>query len=1684
MNKKVLLVPAIILFQLLAFALVSVALERPAGSIAGQISLEKKGFHLQFSKLNDQKVYVTASGPRGKPEEERGVWVKSDGKFQIDHLEKGEYALKVHASGYGTEYRNGVFVNDGKVTELDNLISLDILHPSISLGSNRKVFTSQETPYFWINCSGTNKATIKLYKTDIVKFMHSFVKNKKGHGDDSQNDDGSINFGNNLSLYKGYGSKEPKLFANQNPVEVLNRKVESNEDDWANLQFKLKKPLAYGDYIGLAEASNAAGEKEWDIFWFNVSDLGLVVKHDSREFFAQAIDLNTLKPIENAQLQIIGGNGTNYLNQLKTGADGLVKTQLSDALSAENNLITIGTNGQSHTYGGLWFSDTSNESNHYRTYFYTERPIYRLGQTVYFKGITRTLDGDGFHTPDAGLTVSTIIEDPNNNKIWQGNFRTNSYGSFNGTFSVPQEGSTGAYQLTFTFPDGSKQYGAFEVAQYRKPEYEVTVTPSQPRVIGGNKITAKVKAKYYFGSPVANAHIKYSIYSSPDWSTHYRLMPRPTYYGYFDDWSSNDEDDGAYSNYSGGGDFITEGTAQTDANGEATIEVETKKSTPPSSGPYDSDYGDKVYKIEAEVTDLSRMSVVSSGSCCVSAGDFSLFVQPASYVVNVGNSISASIDAINYDNKPVANQSLTIKLARWVWDQKDNQYKGLELESEQSVSTDAQGKSAVVFQVKNSLPSDSYYIIAQAKDSFGNQIYDQSGVWIASKDYPYVRNGDEAKKETLQVKLDKFAYQPGDIAKAVITAPITGKEGAKALIAIEGTKIHKCWTAALTATANVIEIPILSSYAPNVYVTVSVVGLDHQFYNQSKIVRVSPKEHFLNLVISTDKDQYKPGEVVKYSVKATNKDGQPVANAELSLGLVDESIYAIRAETAENIQKFFYDKRANWVLTNCTFSEEYSGGPDKLDSGGKIRKEFKDTAAWIPELKTDKNGIATANITLPDNLTTWRATVRGTTQGTDIGATINKIISTQDLIVRLSLPRFFSLGDEAFISVVVHNYTKVKQPIRLLLSTSPQFSISEKLEQHINVLPDKAQRFSWPVKVTGSGQANVTIRAIGKTAADAMESKVNILPLGLPAFIVKCGELLEDPSSVNIPVPKKSDICPGTFKQQLSIAASSIGPVLGNFDKLINYPYGCTEQTMSRLIPSIVAMKLHKELGLPIDNAQSVRFAEVYKRSMAKLKDYQHGDGGWGWWQTDQSNLYLTSLVLEGFYQLKQVGYPVDAGQIKQGTAWLSKSCKELCTQLTDKNLVYYSQEYKVWQERELGMNLAKALYTMSLYNIKPPAKAVRYLIGQIGSLPPETLCYLSMTLKQTNDNRFNQCYKQLLELANRKGDFVEWDHTKEMLERLGIVARYRYSDYTYCYTGIETTALALKTVLTIEPENTKLIESIKRWLLLERDNNGWANTKTTAQVFLALMQEQLLFDKQISTNETLTISLANKLLKQLSFNIDNRLSAEEQIDLPQDAQKISLNKTGSGRIYYNNLSTYTRLLKPGENIAASGSPEGLSLERSFYRLSPSTTTSDGKIHFTSEKITDHIVKAGETVLMKVKVDAPVRLPYVILEAYLPSGAEISEDKSKEDSIKTNNSKGDESDLEGDWGNSWWTHQDILDDRIVFFCTDLPQGKSEFSTLVRMEMPGKYQINPLKLEGMYAKNVRAYSSLDTLEVKE
>ncbi len=1665
-----------LILQILALALVAVMLETPTGSIAGTIALEKKQFGVYSYNLKENKVYALVNGPRNGPQVERGVWVNDDGSFRIDQLPVGEYMLEVRAPGFARELVRGLYIEDGKVAKLPKPVKLSLLSPSVNIASNSRVFTTKDKPNFWVNATGAAEAEVKVYKGDLLALLDAKTSQKWG-----------ISLASDMSLYVDSSKNFENPFESASsgtrtePVKVFKRKLVQDQSDSSHAEFAFDETLPPGDYFTVCEVKDLFGkEGAKAITWFSVSDIGLVIKHAPGEAVVRAVDLTSLKGASGVNVALFERvEGTSPQARVKagTGADGIAHLPLTEELRKKLgfDVIVTGVKGAHRAYGGYnyWRAD----SDLHKTYFYTDRPVYRLGQTVMFKGIARLMGENGLSNAGAGQNLAITVEDPDNNAIQTLNLKTSKHGTFSGLIDIPADGKTGGYQVQIAYGDGHTSYQSFEVAQYRKPEYQVEVEPLSDRVIMGEKGRAKVRATYYFGGPVAGARVKYSIYSSTDWASRYKLMDRPEYCGFFDDWEGSDYE-------SSSGDFLKEGFAVTDENGEAIVEFETTAPTMPASGPIGSIFQDKKLKIEAEVTDISRLSVVSSGNVPESSGNFVLLVNPDSWVVRAGEALSVNIRALTYDSKAVANKPVKVKVMRFPYDRIKEEYKPDQVVVEQTVTTDSAGRAHLQAAIGNQLPSDSYYVVAEAQDDGNHKVVDTTSIWVAAGEKPFFFSEKEADKQPLTVKLDKKVYKAGDKARLVISGPFTGKEGMEALVGVEGYKLHELKVVPLTSSAQVVEVDIKPNYAPNFYVTVSVVGKKRQFYSQEEPVMVSPDNHFLKLSIETDKERYKPGDDAVYTIRALTADGKPAAGAEVSLGVVDESIYAIRPETAEDIRKFFYSRISNWVTTLCSFPEQYSGGPDKLEP--RVRKDFKDTAAWFPNLVTDAEGKAVVKFKLPDNLTTWRATVRGITAGCDVGASIAKVISTQDIIARLALPRFFAQGDQGLVTAVVHNYTKKPQTVKINLTMGSNLKTTLPLAQTLTIEPDGAKRFSWNVEAVTIGETTIKLTAIGQTAADALERTVSVKPMGIAVSLVRAGMMTKDDIERAIEVPEAVDAAPGTIKRSFGVAGSTIGPVLGNFSALIDYPYGCTEQTMSRLVPSIVAMQLNKQLSVPLSASDKKRFDTVYKEAMQKLSSYQHGDGGWGWWQSDESRPYLTAYVMEGMKLLSEAGYAVDAAAMERACKWTDNSLKEMLKQLKDPKRLK-----DAYEDRARLVDMSYMLYARSLYKDKAAGQeantqallkeAFGYLREpeQFQTMPVEAIAYYARAANNLGQREHaTSALNRLMEIANTTEATIDWEYSKRLAAFIGDKEQ---SYYPYRFTPEESTALAMTALVEVRPELSGQIELVKNWLLLTRGKEGWGTTKATAAVFKALLLEELkarAADRAASLSPEVLDGF-KCLVNGISLSDSNRYGPEKLLNLPstKEASKVTLRNDGS-RLYYCNQTSYFKNLVGKSQTGVDNLPQDLKMERKFYRLKPLANTADGTIHLKAEPIAGGQIKAGETILMKVLVETPRSLPYVIVEAVLPSGAEVVENAAKEDAVE------EENHVQGDWEVPWWTHQDILDDKIVFFGSHLKSGKSEFSTLLRMELPGKVNVAPVNMEGMYTRAIKGLSNLDQLTISE
>ena len=383
-----------------------------------------------------------------------------------------------------------------------------------------------------------------------------------------------------------------------------------------------------------------------------------------------------------------------------------------------------------------------------------------------------------------------------------------------------------------------------------------------------------------------------------------------------------------------------------------------------------------------------------------------------------------------------------------------------------------------------------------------------------------------------------------------------------------------------------------------------------------------------------------------------DSEGKPVPGADLSFGVVDEAIYSLYPDTSGDMVKRLYPDRYVYAEVTSSLQYYFSGragekspmlaerrsrynprmaqvkpGNDVVQP--KVRKAFPDTAYWAPDVRTDAQGHAKVTIIFPDSLTTWRATVRAVTADSKAGSQIDRVIVRKNVIVRMGTPRFMRKGDEITIPVIAHNYLDTAKQMQLQLEVHGLDAVAGS-PQTITV-PSKGDGVAqWRLKASEIGTAKLLAKALTNEESDALEITFPVEPSGVPVTPpVETVRLSKRNGLAQTPVNFPANTDPTAHVLHVEISPSIAGSIFPALAYLTSYPYGCTEQTMSSFLPNVIVAETLKKLNVTGRVDENDLKAKV-QAGLDRLKDYQHDDGGWGWWKEDESRVFMTAYVVSG----------------------------------------------------------------------------------------------------------------------------------------------------------------------------------------------------------------------------------------------------------------------------------------------------------------------------------------------------------------------------------------------------------------------------------------------------------------------
>lgn len=842
------------------------------------------------------------------------------------------------------------------------------------------------------------------------------------------------------------------------------------------------------------------------------------------------VDAVSGQPVSEAEVTIYTEKGGGYSPQQTYQADkqGTLKLDFLNSNKYWYNAHTAADNAMPIL--NLWKNDYYYKESKRKEVLqlFTDRSIYRPGQTVYVSGLAYEMEKDSTRVlADKKYTVS--LYDANNNETGKVEVRTNGFGSFSGQFVLPSPCLTGYFSLRAADTSVS-----FKVEEYKRPTFDVTFEPVKVEYQVGDSIEVVGMAKTFAGAPVQNARVHYNISRSYAWV--WRFMGR--------------------------GSARWEGEAMTDADGKFSVPVHFE---------IDSDRRESplwyyTYNIQADVTD---------GAGETQQANLSLPLGSTSMVLNMDNlsdnlvkekKLEIKLTAMNLSGEPV-DTPVTYQVVE-MEEQKDGQEK----EGRKVLTGTVEANKSFVPEAIYALPSGNYRLKLSAKDTQGREC-------TASKNFLLFSLND---KRPPFVITDWF-YQDGlefDAASPATVCIGSSEKNVYLLYDVfAGNKRLESKRIELSDSVVSFRFPYKKEYGDGILVSMAFVKDGRLYSHNARIMKPAPEKK-LQLKWTTFRDKLRPGQQEEWKLTVLYPDGSP-AEAEMLATMYDASldkIYsahkldfgvdfhyvvpltywntsymrnaylyvdfplkrlrAVPLEYSELIipstgrmeamvvgyggspratlagaLKIRGRSAANAVMnqeavTDMVLQEEMveTSAQEKVEMGSseelaetgdiQIRENFAETAFFYPQLRTNEKGEVSISFVLPESLTRWKFMGLAHTRNVDYGKIEATATASKEFMLQPNMPRFVRVGDKANIAASLMNLSDkgVKGTVRMELFNPETEKVFYSQKQKFDVKGGETGHVNFTFEV-GDKYAVMACRMVadGDTFSDGEQRYIPVL---------------------------------------------------------------------------------------------------------------------------------------------------------------------------------------------------------------------------------------------------------------------------------------------------------------------------------------------------------------------------------------------------------------------------------------------------------------------------------------------------------------------------------------------------------------------------------------------------------------
>jgi uncharacterized protein YfaS (alpha-2-macroglobulin family) len=1489
-------------------------------------------------------------------------------------------------------------------------------------------------------------------------------------------------------------------------VRDENMRLETPTDVLTEVGIDLSKEMEgdYGHFIVVVKPPKRLFEEEryWETVhaWVQVTQIGLDAFADHSNMTVWTSALKDGAPLAGASITSdpAGVKET-------TSEDGTARFAIP-AAGAQYLVASLGEDEailpRSVNYWGedAWISHPPNDL--LRWYVFDDRQIYKPGEEVSVKGWMRQIGGrqDG----DVGLVGGSVngvryqIIGPQGNELGSGSSPVNALGGFDFTFTLPENANLGYAQLVLDAEgnlggvDGRQHYHQFQILEFRRPEFEVTArNETEGPYFAGDHAIVAVEAKYYAGGPLPNAEVSWLVssspsnYSPPNWPDFNFGIWQPWwwYYEPFMDFESSGPFGGEYGE-------VEEFSGLTDASGNHFLRL-------------DFDESDQVrpYSLFAEATvfDVNRQAWSGATSLLVHPGELYIGIRSERIFVERGDPLEIEFIVTDLDGNVVVDRPVKITAARLEWKYNKGDWREEEVDLQECSLGSEEEPVTCTFETP---VGGRYQITAEVTDQLGRRNQSQFTRWVSGGDRPPAR---KVELETVTLIPDKESYIPGDTAQILVQAPFSPAEG---LITVSrsGTLYSERFT--MDEDSITLEVPIDEAHIPNLHVQVDLVGsaarLDDQGEEMAGIparpayasgqlqLSIPPAQRTLALKVTPRETELEPGGETLLDLELKDADGEPVSGAELAVVVVDEAVLALSNYQLVDPISIFYQNRgadlsssygrssivlidplaldvaaeaegkALRSMSTQTFAEdaimeapaaaepmeEMGGAAEAPAQPIQIRTDFNPLATFAPEVRTDSNGRARVEVSLPDNLTRYRVMVVAVDDGNQFGSAEANLTARLPLMVRPSAPRFLNFGDKFELPVVLQNQTDETMIVDVVVQAS-NIKLPSSAGERVTVPANDRVEVRFHAVTEMAGIARFQVAAVSGDFADAA---VIELPVYTPATTEAFATYgVVDEGSVIQPVARPRHVFPQFGGLEISTSSTALQALTDAVLYLISYPYDCSEQIASRIL-AVAALRdvltAFSADGLP----SPAEMESAVERDIEQLRGLQNYDGGFPYWRRGQDSIPFNTIhAAHALQQARQMDFVVPEEMWVSSLDYLQ-------------NIESHYPSY--YGKRTRQTLSAYALYVRQLMGDRDVDKARRLLNEDpLEELPMDAIAWIWQVL--IDDQGSSDELEAIRRYINNR--------TVETAGAANFTTSYDDQAYLLLNSNRRTDALFLDAMIADDPEYD-LIPKLVNGLLAHRTRGRWSNTQENVFILLALDRYFNTFEAQ--TPEFVarmwlgdTYIAEHEYAGRTTDRIETNVPMTYLVESESETQDLILSKDGQGRLYYRLGLSYAPT-----DLKLDALDMGFVVQRSYEAV-------DDPEDVTKDELGIWHIKAGSRVRVRLQMVADNRRYHVALVDPLPAGLEIINPALAVSGSVPQDPNTSDYRYGWWWWGTWYEHQNMRDERAEAFTTLLWDGVYNYSYVARATTPGVFTVPPAKAEEMYSPEVFGRSASDWVIVE-